>query len=383
MTLRFILLYALVAGSLGAQSAEIRKIAGGTKHFLVLFADGKVGGWGDVRDGQLGLRAAISASSGHSTQFVDIALPGRAIDIAAGARTSYFLLEGGNVVALGYGARGELGCGEKCTVPVESPVAVQIANDVIAIEAGGENAFALHRDGTVSGWGPRDRGLLGPTTGIAYSPERIPGVANIKQLSSSATHVLALTQTGEVMTWGKPVFGVIYTDDKIEPPHTVPGLTGAIQVVAGRSSFALLANGSVWVWGNNGHAEFGNGQRTDEDKTRTPRRVPGLPPIARLADGGHAYMLALDRTGAIHGWGNSDWGQVGNGVSGQEQATPARVRLPGVKAVFSGGGNSLALRNDGTLWFWGVGGTYRRVWPSAQHIKLPTQLLIPSGLVQK
>lgn len=95
-------------------------------------------------------------------------------------------------------------------------------------------------------------------------------------------------------------------------------------------------------------------------------------------------MLAIDRTGTIYGWGNSDWGQVGNGVSGKEQAVPARVRITGVKAVYTGGkGNSLAVRNDGTLWFWGVGGTFQGTWPSAQSIKLPTQLVIPSGLVQK
>lgn len=193
-----LMLLPLVASCLSAQPAEIRKIAGGGDHFLVLFADGKVGGWGDVRDGQLRPRAAIRVSSGHSTQFVDIAPPNRVIDIAAGGRTSYFLLEGGTVIALGYGVKGALGCGEKCTAAVtESPVAVQVANDVIGIEAGGENAFALHRDGSVSGWGPQERGLLGggTTEGIDYRPEKIPGVANIKQISSSSTHVLAATQT--------------------------------------------------------------------------------------------------------------------------------------------------------------------------------------------
>ncbi len=377
------LLLGLATATAAGQAAEIRKIVGGGNHFLVLYADGRVGGWGDTRDGQLGPRAALEVTSGHAAQYVEIALPGRVVDVAAGMRTSYFLMEGGTVLALGYGTNGQLGCGEKCTAAAETPVNVPLAADVVAIEAGGENGFALHRDGTVSGWGPREKGMVGGATGIAYRPEKVAGVTGIRQISASVTHVVALTNGGEVMTWGKPVFGVVYTDDKIEAPHVVAGLSGVVQVVAGRCSFALLGNGTVWVWGNNGHAEFGNGNRTDDERTREPRQVRGLPAIARLADGGHSYMLALDRNGGVYGWGNSDWGQVGNGVSGQEQASPAKVRVTGVKAVFAGGGNSLAVRQDGTLWFWGVGGVYRRAWPTVGNVKVPTQLVIPTGLVVK
>ena len=362
----------------------------GDAHKLVLFSDGSAGGWGDMRDGQLGPRATIPNSSGHATAYVPISLPRNVIDIAAGARTSYFLLETGTVLAMGWGSSGELGCGENCRSSVETPGQVAGVSDVVQISASGAAAFAVHRDGTVSAWGSRAGAMLGdnkhPVNGDAptqaYVPFRVPGVAGVVQLSAGDGHVLARTADGRVLAWGKLPVGKVYDDDPVELPHVVPGLSGVVVVAASGVAAALKNDGTVWVWGKNTQAQFGNGRRTDDEYTKTPIPVPKLGNVTAISaalTGRH--ILALQKTGTVVAWGNSDWGQGGAGITGREQATPIPLKLTGVKAVFAAGNNSFAVREDGSLWTWGLGSSYPRVWPMRKNSAIPVRLEIPNGIV--
>ncbi len=385
--LSFCILFTLAAS--GQPARVVARITGET-HKLVLFSDGSAGGWGDMRDGQLGPRAAIPNSSGHATAFVPISLPRKVIDIAAATRTSYFLLEDGTVWAMGWGANGELGCGEKCTGSVETPVQVSGLTDVVQISASGAAAFAVHRDGTVSAWGSREAAMLGdnkhPLNGDAptraYSPVRVPGVAGVVEVSAGGSHVLARTSDGRVLAWGKLPVGVVYTDDRVELPHVVPGLTGVVAVAASGVAVALKNDGTVWVWGKNTQAQFGNGRRTDDDHTTTPVPIPKVANVTAIAaalTGRH--ILALQKSGTVLAWGNSDWGQGGAGIAGREQATPLPIKLTGTKAVFAAGNNSFAVRHDGSLWIWGLGSSYPRVWPMRKNTAIPVRLDIPNGIV--
>lgn len=387
----FRLLLSLILIGLTASSQPsriVRKIVGET-HKLVLFSDGSAGGWGDMRDGQLGPRAAIPNSSGHASVYVPIALPGKVIDIAAGARTSYFLLETGAVFSMGWGMNGELGCGEGCTNAVETPVAVAGLRDAIQIEASGAAAFAVHRDGSVSAWGSRASGMLGdnldPKNGDvptrALTPIRVPGVTGVVQLSAGGGHVLARTSNGRVLAWGKLPFGIVYFDDPVELPHEVPGLSGVVSVAAAGVAAALKSDGTVWVWGKNTQAQFGNGRRTDDDRTRTPIPVPRVANVTAISSAlTGRHILALQKTGTVVAWGNTDWGQGGVGITGKEQATPATLKLTGVKSVFAAGNNSFAVREDGSLWIWGLGSSYPNVWPMRKNSALPIRLEIPGGI---
>ncbi|BDC49226.1 hypothetical protein F183_A15420 [Bryobacterales bacterium F-183] len=378
---------ALLAALLPAQQTPatatrgVQKIVG-NGHFLVLFSDGTVGGWGDMRDGQLGPIAAIPNSSGHSRTFVSLPLPAKAIDIATGGRTSYILLESGSVLALGYGRNGELGCGEPCLKGSETPVPVVGLSDVIAISAGEQTAFAVHRDGTVSGWGTRGV-LLGPQDPDKrnqLTPERIPGPRDIITISATGgTHVLALTRAGTVWHWGKLPLGIIFSDDPVIAPHEVPGLTGVQAVVTTGVAAVLKKDGTVWVWGKNEQAQFGNGRRDSSEKSAAPIRVPGVAGVTQLAGAWIGrHFLALLRDGTIKTWGNTDWGQAGTGVTGMEQATPVTSKISGVKAVFAAGNNSFAIRSDGSVWIWGNGGGYSGVWPLGRKpAPLPVPLPLP------
>jgi alpha-tubulin suppressor-like RCC1 family protein len=293
------------------------------------------------------------------------------LDVAAGARTTYLLLEDGTVWAMGWGMDGELGCAEPCPKPSEKLTPVAGVREATQLAASGKVAFAVHRDGSVTQWGG----------GAKSIPGKVDGVSAVVQLSAGGGHVLARTARGSVLAWGKLAVGRIYYDDPVELPHEVPGLSGVISVVATGVAAALKDDGTVWVWGNNQQAQFGNGRREVDDQSRVPIRVPGVANVTALAGAEIGrHFLALRKDGTIVAWGNTDWGQVGNGVSGREQATPVALRIARVQSVFAAGNNSFALLRDGSLWMWGAGANYAGEWPLPKNSKLPVQLDFATGV---
>jgi alpha-tubulin suppressor-like RCC1 family protein len=85
-----------------------------------------------------------------------------------------------------------------------------------------------------------------------------------------------------------------------------------------------------------------------------PRRIEGITQAVEVQTGDlgrHTVVLLKD--GSLRAWGNTDWGQIGAGVSGTYQPHPQKPRITGVKSFWASGNNTFAVRNDGIFWFWG------------------------------
>lgn len=366
----------------GAQARSVVKITG-ERHKLVLFSDGTVAGWGDHRDGQLGPQGTITDNRGESAGLVAIALPGKAVDVATGERTSYIALADGRVVTFGWGMDGELGLGEQAPRTLDQPTVIPGLKDVVAVAGGYRAGFAIHRDGTVSAWGSRQNGQIGD--GIhsarwgenaprAVSPIKVPGAAGVVQMAVAHDFVLALTKSGTVLSWGYYLskLGRPVADDvKVATPAEVPGLSDVVSVaIAGVSSGVVKRDGTVWVWGHNGYGQLGAGM---PDSLSSPRQRPGVAgavAIAGAAIGRHFLVLLKD--GTMRAWGNSDWGQVGAGFAGRSSPELVTPKITGVKAIFAAQNNSFAVRGDGSVWIWGSGD--RGSWPLGANAKLPVPL---------
>ena len=74
--------------------------------------------------------------------------------------------------------------------------------------------------------------------------------------------------------------------------------------------------------------------------------------VAIAADFGHG--LALTKDNIVWGWGQNDYGQLGDGTT-DDQSKPMQVaELSGVTAIAAGFGHSLALKGYGSVWAWGA-----------------------------
>ncbi len=69
---------------------------------------------------------------------------------------------------------------------------------------------------------------------------------------------------------------------------------------------------------------------------------------------GFAHSLAIGDDGGLYSWGYNGFGELGNGISGRDQAVPGLAALPvRVTAISAGGHHNLAIASDGVTYSWG------------------------------
>ena len=119
-------------------------------------------------------------------------------------------------------------------------------------------------------------------------------------------------------------------------PLQSQNLTGVRAVLArGNTSYALLSDGTVWAWGDDGWGLEGNPRAKPVRWGTLSAVVAVSPPLALRADG------------TVWAWPNPD----------SNLTAPVRVNgLEGAVALAGTfAGRSLALKSDGTVWLWGYG----------------------------
>jgi alpha-tubulin suppressor-like RCC1 family protein len=155
----------------------------------------------------------------------------------------------------------------------------------------------------------------------------------VKALTSSWGGSGALMQDGSYYNWGYNRAGQLGDGTSTDSPVPVRVVLprAVVQVFQGGSgakngqTVAILADGSLWTWGNGRHGQLGNGGVAD---STTPIHI-GLPEGARpasVASGGYA-SYAVDTSGRLWAWGRNDDGQLGTGKSGPDQLTPVATVL--------------------------------------------------------
>lgn len=123
----------------------------------------------------------------------------------------------------------------------------------------------------------------------------------------------------------------------------------------------LKSDGTVWTAGQNNYGELGIGShvyKVAPNQVHGPGDVGYLTGITAVA-GGNEMSVALKNDGTVWTWGLNYHGSLGDGSS-SDSSTPVQVHGPGdvgfltgITAISSAGSQVLALKNDGTVWAWG------------------------------
>lgn len=125
----------------------------------------------------------------------------------------------------------------------------------------------------------------------------------------------------------------------------------------GDYSIMLKDDGTVWTWGHNDLGQLGDGSASDRSM---PRKVP-IDNITEIA-AGISHIIALKDDGTVWTWGSNFGGEHGDGtidnnplvINRPRPSLPGQVLcLNGIKSIAAGGGYSLAIKEDGTVWAWG------------------------------
>lgn len=224
----------------------------------------------------------------------------------------------------------------------ESPVQVENLSDIKRISAAYDgDCMALKNDGTVWNWQYMYLQKLSDTViEKAAAPANVSGLTDIVDIASENKYSFALDKYGIVWTWTKN-----------ELPKKVSGINNVIDVSAGQSHvLALKKDGTVWIWKYNDQSRVYYGQTEGEDLS-IPIQVKELSGIVAISARGGGHSVALKADGSVYLWGSNWYKNESNYLM------PVLVKeLSGIREIASGNGHLLAFKNDGSLYAFGDNG---------------------------
>jgi M6 family metalloprotease-like protein len=268
--------------------------------------------------------------------------------IAAGARHSLALKSNGTVWAWGNNSDGQLG--DETTTNRTIPVQASNLNAITVIDGGASHSIALRYDGTVWTWGANWDGQLGDGTNTRKTtPVQISGLGDIISIACGMYHSIALKSDGTVWAFGRNDYGQLGDGTNVyrNKPVQVSSLSDVIAITGGDyHCLALKSDGIVWAWGNNESGQLGDGTTTNRN---TPVQVSSFSNVAAIARG-WVHSLALKSDGTAWAWGANGSGQLGDGTT-INKTSPVKIsNLNNVIDIAGGGGYTIALESDGTVW---------------------------------
>ncbi|MFN8438658.1 MAG: T9SS type A sorting domain-containing protein [Cytophagales bacterium] len=347
--------------------AQNLQISGGNAHSVAICESGDIYAWGKNDAGQLG----PSGGAGGPTPVLVTGFPAgldiKQTDAGSGSHTLALGCDG-KVYAWGTNATGQLGNGS-VSVSQATPVAVKgvgCIGDLTGVKyvsGGNDESFAIMSDGRVVSWGQNDKGQLGQNKPVTTATVLCPDY--VKKCSGG-------------------------------------DLTNVVQVEAGdENGYALLADGTVWSWGENssgnglalGRGTAGTNTIATNNTCAAQMQYANPANIANFSatlvtniksiSAGDRHLLLLDNDGYVWSTGG-DWGpgQLGTGTGYQSPAGIAHVLAPGDPRCTTANNNdnqgamtnanffgnvigisglqaaSIAITADGKAWAWGANGFY-------------------------
>ena len=202
-------------------------------------------------------------------------------------------------------------------------------------------------------------------------------------------HTCALLADHTVWCWGQNGDGQLGNGTRTSPltPVQVSGISTATAITVGdQHSCAILANGTVWCWGDNYRGQLGDGTRLGWS---TPVPVVGISAATAVVAGDyHTCAVLADRT--VWCWGANDWGQLGYGITSYQILAPVQVWGGALTttAIAAGDHHTCALwMTGGSVVCWGMnlsgqlgdGGVYHASLTPVMVLGISTATAITAG----
>lgn len=249
---------------------------------------------------------------------------------------------------------GQLGVGDKDPRP--ESVLIGNALSWVSIGRPDQAAAVVRSDGTLWTWGDNNWGELGhANTTEQLLPKQVGFDNNWKKVSVSLAHMAGVKKDGTLLTWGYNGSGRLgrsVSGSNNTYPVIVPGDRNWVDAqAASNRTFALKADGTIWVSGSSNEGALGLG--TDVTSVSSFTQVGTDTDWVSLFAGIH-NTWAIKADGTLWCCGANQSGQLGLGDQVDRHTftqvgTDTDWKLVGATA----GSFTVALKQDGSLW--GVG----------------------------
>ncbi|MCL7025358.1 hypothetical protein MKW94_007035 [Papaver nudicaule] len=311
--------------------------------------------------------ASLSLEDSKSRTPVDL-LSGPVSQVVGSERNSVSM----EVFSWGSGTNYQLGTGNAHIQKLPCKVDALQGSHIKLVSAAKFHSVAIGASGEVYTWGFGRGGRLGhPDFDIhsgqaaVITPRQVTsglGSRRVTAIAAAKHHTVAATEGGEVFTWGSNREGQLgYTSVDSQPtPRRVSALRAKIVSVAAANKHTAVVSdsGEVFTWGCNKEGQLGYGT-SNSASNYTPRLVEYLKGkvfVGVAAAKYHTIVLGAD--GEVFTWGHRLVTPrrvvIARYIkkSGAAQLKFHRVERLHVVAVVAGMVHSMALTDDGALFYW-------------------------------
>mmetsp|Transcript_128960 Transcript_128960/g.248468 ORF Transcript_128960/g.248468 Transcript_128960/m.248468 type:complete len:682 (-) Transcript_128960:68-2113(-) len=321
----------------GLRSVHVRHVVCNGHYSCAVSESGEVYTWGSGKDGQLGhgdIKDVYSPKAVRSLQSKLI----RHVSLAEHHAAA--VSESGVLYTWGKGQNGRLGHGGSDTELLPKAVEALAGQHVIQVSCGDFHTACVTLNPThVYSWGLGLSGRLGhgdeTDCHMPMAIEAFSGL-HIACIACGGHHSATISEpAGQLWTWGGGAFGKLGHSNRLAQttPKLVAALQGRklVQVSLGpHHSAALTQKGEVYTWGQAGR--LGHSSQGAEVDEMVPRQVMALSNVFVLqVSCGHSHCAAITETGDVWAWGSSR--AFGHMESNAQPNVPTLIKVLSGKAI--------------------------------------------------
>ena len=258
---------------------DVKQIACGFNHTFVLKNDGSLWGCGYNSYGQLGLN-----NTTDKTSFTQVTpnINNDVKQIACGTYHTVILKTDGSLWGCGYNYYNQLGLSDSANKHMFVNITTNINNDVKQIACGQYHTFILKNDGSIWGCGYNLYGQLGlsHTNDMNTFTKVVTNInSEVKQIACGFNYTFIIKNDGSLWACGRNNYGQLglnSVSDKTTFTQVTKNISNDVkQISCGSGSehtFIIKTDGSLWSCGRNNYGQLG--LNTSNDRiifTQVPR----------------------------------------------------------------------------------------------------------------
>lgn len=257
--------------------------------------------------------------------------------------TIHVIDENGNLWAWGNNNYGQLGDGTS-SGSLSDDKAKKIAEGVKFKEIVDSryNAYAIDEDGNLWGWGSNGSMQVGNgSKENQYIPVKITENIKFEKIfvPYNSSSVFAIDEKQNLYGWGSGIGNG--SSGNVGIPTKIMNETKVVKVTVDNLKYALDVNGNLWGWGHNSYDQLEKG---NTEYQTLPIRVMEQFKIKEIY--GSDYGVIVDENNNIYFYGRNKVLQYNTGIKKIGE-------IPNLKQIVCIAGTILAIDENGNRWGWG------------------------------